>query len=114
MASKDVGKIGENRIARYLKDEGWIILEKNFRFHKKEVDIIAQKHDLIIFVEVKTRKNTQFGRGSEAIDTQKRNNIIHVARHYIEKNNLNNFNVRFDVASIDGESFSYIENAVQV
>ena len=114
MASKDVGKIGENRIARYLKDKGWIILEKNFRFHKKEVDIIAQKHDLIIFVEVKTRKNTQFGRGSEAIDTQKRNNIIHVARHYIEKNNLNNFNVRFDVASIDGESFSYIENAFQV
>ncbi|GAG18715.1 unnamed protein product, partial [marine sediment metagenome] len=45
---------------------------------------------------------------------KKKNNIIYVARHYIEKNNLNNFNVRFDVASIDGESFSYIENAFQV
>ena len=109
-----IGRSGENQIIRYLIDQGWTILERNFRYQRKEVDIIAQKNDLIIFVEVKTRQSRKFGRGMEAIDQLKRNNIIFVARYYIEKNHMHNCDFRFDVASVDYDSFTYIENAFQI
>lgn len=109
-----IGKVGEKRIVSFLKSKGFFILESNFRYGKKEVDIIARKDDKIIFIEVKTRNYRGFGTGAEAIDTRKRNNIISVARYYVNKNKLNDCNIRFDVASIDKNNVIYIENAFQV
>jgi putative endonuclease len=114
MNKKKLGKTGECKIADYLTYKGWKILEKNFRHNRKEVDIIARKKSLIIFVEVKTRRNEKFGKGLEAVDVNKRNNIISVARYYLRSKNLMNCNVRFDVASLDGNAVSYIENAFQI
>lgn len=110
---KLIGKAGEDRVAGHLKADGWKILERNFRYHKKEVDIIACKDDIITFVEVKTRKSVEFGLGLEAVDKHKRRNILGVARYYIELKKLHDFNVRFDVASIYRTSFLYIEDAFQ-
>ena len=108
------GKIGEDKIALYLNQKGYNILVRNFRYKKNEVDIIADKDNTLIFVEVKRRKSSQFGCGFEAIDGRKRQNILKVARYFIEKNNLRNINVRFDVASIDRGVIRYIEDAFQV
>lgn len=107
------GKAGEDRIVQHLKDDGWKILDRNFRYHKKEVDIIACKDGIITFVEVKTRKGVEFGLGLEAVDNRKRKNILGVARYYIQLKKLHDFNARFDVASINGTSFLYIEDAFQ-
>ena len=114
MNRQDLGRVGENQIAEYLIRHGWTILEMNYRYHKKEVDIIAKKYDMIVFVEVKKRSTRKFGRGFEAIDANKMNNMIYVARHYLKKHNLTNCNIRFDVASIDENAFSYIEDAFQL
>ena len=114
MANKySTGKNGEDKIVCYLCNKGYTILERNFRYKKKEVDIIAYKNDTLIFVEVKRRKSDQFGFGFEAVDDRKIQNILKVARYYIELNKLCDKNVRFDVASIDGGVIRYIDNAFQ-
>jgi len=111
MNKKDLGKSGEKRIVEYLQRRGWTILETNFRYHKKEVDIIARKDEIISFIEVKTRRRSGFGMGMEAVDWLKRKSIIQVARHYLEKHGSIEALVRFDVASIDGNVVSYFEDA---
>jgi putative endonuclease len=108
-----VGKIWEDRVAAYLEGNGYTILERNFRFHKKEIDIIAEKDDLVVFVEVKYRKDMTFGTGLDAVTTRKRGNIQLAAVYYIDKNRLHNCNVRFDVASIEQDKLLYIEDAFQ-
>ncbi len=108
------GKNGEDKIVSYLIKRGWTVLERNFRYKKKEVDIIASKDEIIIFVEVKARNSVKFGRGFEAVDNHKKRHILSVARYYVEKYKLQNINIRFDVASIDRDVIRYIENAFQV
>ena len=108
-----VGKKYENKVAAYLRDKGYTIFERNFRFHSKEVDIIAGKDDLLVFVEVKYRRDGTFGSGLDAVTARKRTNIQHVAVHYIDKKRLYDCNVRFDVASIEQDKLLYIEDAFQ-
>ena len=103
--------MGEKRVVRYLKENGYEVLESNLRFHHREVDIVAKKGDVIVFVEVKTRKTEKFGKGMDSIVFGKKRNMLSVARYYIDKHGLYDFNIRFDVASIDNEELTYIEDA---
>lgn len=105
------GRVGEKRVVRYLESNGYEVLESNLRFHHREVDIVAKKGGVIAFVEVKTRKTGRFGMGMDSIRSGKMRNIVSVARYYIEKHRLYDYNVRFDVASIDNENLTYIEDA---
>jgi putative endonuclease len=108
-----VGKVWEKRVADHLADRGYTILELNFRFHSKEIDIIAGKDDLVIFVEVKYRRDGSFGSGLDAVTARKRTNIQLTAMHYIDKNRLYDCNVRFDVATVEHDKLLYIEDAFQ-
>ncbi|KPJ86933.1 MAG: hypothetical protein AMS17_10200 [Spirochaetes bacterium DG_61] len=114
MSRKRTGEIGENEVSHYLEKRGWKILERNFRFQRKEIDIIAKKGDIVAFIEVKRRKTGGFGKGMEAVDSLKQDNIIHVAKAYVQRNRLTSCRIRFDVASIDPDSFTYIEDAFQM
>lgn len=111
MSRVQTGRIGERRVIHYLEANGYQVLETNFRFHHKEVDIIARKDDIIVFVEVKTRNSERFGSGMDSIGGRKIKNVVSVARYYIEKHMLSDCNVRFDAASIDDEQLNYVENA---
>jgi len=111
MSNVEKGRQGEEAVQRYLIEKGYRILERNFRFHHREVDIIAVKGDTLVFVEVKFRARGDFGQGSEAVTDMKKRNIISVARYYIHKKGLYELNVRFDVASLDGAVLDYFENA---
>lgn len=108
-----VGKRWEDEVAAYLLKMGYSILERNFRFRSKEIDIIAKKDDILVFVEVKYRRNRSFGSGLDAVTARKRDNIRSAAVYYMDKKRLYDHNVRFDVASIEQEKLLYIENAFQ-
>jgi putative endonuclease len=114
MNRKLKGIDGENQVSRYLVQRGWDILERNFRYKTKEIDIIARKEDTIVFVEVKKRNTGSFGKGMEAVGFSKQNNIIRVAMAYIQKKHLSDHVIRFDVASIDEGRIHYIEDAFHV
>ncbi|MBN2323937.1 MAG: YraN family protein [Spirochaetes bacterium] len=109
-----VGKRYEDEVAAWLDGHGYSVLERNFRFRHKEIDIIAEKDSLLVFVEVKYRKDGAFGTGLEAVTVSKRRNIRTAALYYLEKNRRYDCNVRFDVATFEREKLLYIEDAFQL
>ena len=106
-----VGKRWEDQVACYLIEKGYAILERNYRFHNKEVDIIASKDGLVAFVEVKYRTRSTFGDGVESVTVKKKRNILSVALHYMGKKRFYNRNARFDIASIENNKLLYIKDA---
>jgi putative endonuclease len=94
-----LGKKGEEIAAKHLICKGYTILERNWRFETKEVDIIAQKDDELIFVEVKTRKQDLFESPKEAVSTSKQQHLFKAAEAYLETSGYEG-KVRFDIVSI--------------
>ncbi len=111
MNNVEKGKRGEEIVERYLIENGFKILAKNYRAGKNEIDLIAKLDDVIVFVEVKYRKSEHYGRGFDSINLKKIKSISRVARVFMLKNKYTNCNIRFDVASIDGGELVYYKNA---
>ena len=114
---KERGDYGESCAVRFLKKQGYKIIEKNFSTRFGEIDIIAKKNEYIVFVEVKLRKNNDFGGGVCAVDTHKQKRIKKTAAIYLSKF-TEEFPVRFDVVvitcsdeKIRKEDIEVIENA---
>ena len=99
ISSQSLGKRGEDMAVEFLLEEGYEILERNWRFRHIELDIIAQKKNELVIVEVKTRSGNAYGEPSAAVDKNKQRAIIVAAEHYIFARNLN-MDVRFDIVSI--------------
>ena len=106
--NKITGYSGEDAAVQYLKKNKYKILERNHTNKCGEIDIIAQKRDDLVFVEVKTRRNDEFGTPAQAVTYYKKQNIINAAKWYISKNPTD-LNIRFDVIEVygffDGISF---------
>ena len=94
------GIIGEKIAQDYLKNKGYKIIETNFYTRKGEIDIIAQKDKCIIFVEIKTRNNLEYGTPAMAVNFIKKTHIKNSAKIYIHTNKLYGWNVRFDVIEV--------------
>lgn len=73
------GKLGEAMAARYLEENGFVILHCNWRFARYETDIIAVKDNLLHFIEVKTRRSTQFGYPEESVSPKKMKHMMRCA-----------------------------------
>ena len=99
--AKEYGETGEQIATRYLEDHGYVILDRNYRRGHKEVDIIALDHGEIAIVEVKTRTNEEYLSAEQAVDHQKRLNIIRVADNYVRRYHRSE-PVRFDIIAIVG------------
>lgn len=84
MKAKSLGYSGESLAEKYLINKGYKILDKNFTVHGGEIDIVAQKNDILVFVEVKTRTSDSFGEGNESVDRQKKKRILHAVQRYID------------------------------
>ena len=116
--TKNLGNAGENFAANYLESRGYKIFSKNFRVRSAEIDIIAEKDDVIIFVEVKTRSSTKHGLPIEAVNFRKQQKIIDAASVFLQDEKYFDKACRFDVIEIysDGVKFSarHIENAFEV
>lgn len=110
----DLGIKGENIACNYLENKGYQILEKNYRYKKSEIDIIALQDNCIVFVEVKTRRNAIFDIPENAITRKKMDKLQEGALYYIEMNNISN-ELRFDIITIITENnqveINHIENA---
>ena len=96
---KTVGESGEDIAARYLSGRGYRIVEKNWSIREGEIDIIATKDEMLIFIEVKSRRFTGYGTGEEAITPLKKKRLINIAKAYLEYTGRN-CACRFDVISV--------------
>lgn len=97
---RDLGRKGEEAAAKYLAYRGYDILERNWSCFAGEADIIARDGQWLVFVEVKTRRNTDRGFPSEAVDRRKRQRYEKIALAYAQQFDATDVPVRFDVVSI--------------
>jgi putative endonuclease len=110
----EIGKEGEELAARYLEEKNYTILERNWRYRHREIDIIASEDDRIIIVEVKVRKRIGGERLEEHINRRKQRYLISAANAFMLKRKLDQ-GVRFDIILFTGESgdftIDHIEDA---
>ena len=99
MTPDELGIKGEKIAVGYLKKEGYQILDCNWFYDHKEVDIIAQQGDEIVIVEVKTREGDYFEDPWEAVSTRKIRNLVEVADAWLNQRHVD-LETRFDVISI--------------
>ncbi len=79
------GLWGEGLAAKYLQSSGYTIVERNWRWRKLEIDLIARLHDEWVFIEVKTRKKGYLASALEAVDLHKQQRIIEASHHFIQR-----------------------------
>ena len=97
---KELGNWGEEIASNFLQDKGYQIQVKNYRCKQGEIDLIALDGKDLVFIEVKTRRNSTFGLPQEAIDKRKMKRLYMVAKNYLYINRIANQNCRFDVVNI--------------
>ncbi len=109
-----LGKKGEQLAVDLLIKKGYDVLEKNYRYQKAEVDIIAQKRDVIVVVEVKTRSTPEFGNPQDFVKPKQIQQLVKAIDHYILENDLD-VEVRFDIIAIiknkAGTRIEHLEDA---
>lgn len=100
-----IGQRGEETAVKILIKQGYKILERNFRTKMGEIDIIARDGEYTCFVEVRLRKNNNFGTPADTIDERKRRRIINTATYYAQKKRIYDTPMRFDVVVINADTF---------
>lgn len=109
-----LGQKGEDIAADHLRKKGYIILHRNWKSGKRELDIVAEYKDFIVFVEVKTRADDYQMHPRNAVTSEKQRSIIYAAEGYIQRYNINKES-RFDIVTVisDGKSIEieHIEDA---
>ena len=109
------GNHGENLATEYLQGKGYVILERNWRHQKAELDIIAQHGNTTVFVEVKTRRGLNYGYPEEGVTPAKQKHLSRGANAYVIEKDINN-DLRFDIISIilkkgEAPEINHIEDA---
>ena len=114
--NKVVGNLGEDMACKYLQEKNYYILERNYRNRLGEIDIIAMDRGVLVFVEVKARKNRRFGVPQEAVNDIKRHKIDKTANLFVAEKNWYKLRRRYDIIEIifDEDYINHIENAFQI
>ncbi len=109
-----LGQQAERLAVAFLKDKGYTILARNWKNRFEEIDIVAEKSNLLIIVEVKARKNKKYGMPYEQVGLKKQRLLVNAAEAYIIKANVH-METRFDIISIvfnsNGFELRHIERA---
>jgi putative endonuclease len=111
------GQQAEQQACQYLQKHGLKLVQQNYRCPTGEIDLIMKDKDMLIFVEVRYRKHTQFGSGAETVNNQKQKKLISAALHYLQRHANSKQACRFDVVSMANESHTedlqWIQDAFQ-
>ena len=95
----DVGREGEALAANFLQQKGYEIVDRNWRYGPKEIDIVARDGDTMVFVEVKTRSTLAFELPQEAVTKRKMKNLVEAADAYLIQHNID-LESRFDIVAV--------------
>lgn len=114
MSTKETGNKAEEIAAEYLARKGYSILERNWQYRHKEIDIIARDGVFLVIAEVKSRRQNYLKHPEEAVNRQKQRYLIEAANAYIERQNLD-LEARFDIVSViftrEGPKIIHIDDA---
>jgi putative endonuclease len=96
-----LGRGFEDLVAAYLRERGWEILDRNVRFGRREIDLVALREKVVAFIEVKGRRGSGFGHPLEAITWRKRREIAAVALWWIQRFGQPELSYRFDAVAVE-------------
>lgn len=105
-----LGKNGEDMAVKYLQKQGYEILERNFYCRQGEIDIIALDKNYLVFIEIKSRSNTEYGLPSEAVTKKKIKHMLNTIKYYLHIRNLENENIRIDAIEVYVKQDKYYIN----
>jgi len=111
----DTGALAEQLAARYLQQQGLKLIERNYRSRFGEIDLIMKEGAELVFVEVRQRRNTDFGGAAASIDDRKQQRIVRTAQQYLSSL-VRLPPCRFDVVLIEGaneEELRWLKNAFE-
>ncbi len=117
--NQKLGTFGERVAIAHLEEKGYVVRETNFRVREGEIDIVAEQGDVLVFVEVKTRRGDAMGSAKESIGWRKAQSLLLAAQAYEERHEELPPGRRIDVIAIDlneeGEllSVEHIESAIE-
>ena len=110
-----LGKKGEEIAEAYLRSKGYIILEKNYRRYRGEIDLIVKDKAYLVFVEVKTARSDTFGPPIYRVDKKKKRQLGKIAMAYYQENDLYDQDSRFDIVTVtvsdQKTAVNHIQNA---
>jgi putative endonuclease len=100
LSKEQIGRLGEKLGARFLRRRGYRIVARNYACPAGELDLIALDQDTVVFVEVKTRRDTEVARPEEAVNFHKRRQITAAAKYYLLQTGVQGRPLRFDVLAV--------------
>lgn len=113
----ELGRDGESRAVAFLQENGYSVLETNWRFGKAEIDILASKGELLVAVEVKARSAITFGLPQDFVNPKKIKLLVGAVSHWCETHSWDG-NVRFDIIALvregDQWQLEHIEDAFYI
>jgi len=117
---QQLGKRGEELARRHLEANGYSILAANYRAGRCEIDLVAEKGETLVFVEVRTRRGSSLGTPEESITPRKRARMIAAAQRYLQSNKSEGREWRIDVVAVELDSsgrlmrVDVVENAIEL
>lgn len=100
----ELGRLGEDEAILHLMLKGYTLLARNWRVEHLEIDIVAEWHGEIVFVEVKTRSNEHFAAAADAVNLRKKLNLIAAGRAYLALNHLRDVPYSYDIITVVGSA----------
>lgn len=101
--------VAEDLAARFLERQGLRVLARNYRCRGGEVDLICRERRVLVFVEVRLRRNASYGGAAASITGRKQGRVVLAAQHYLAMHALGEADCRFDCILLDGLSEAAIE-----
>ena len=105
------GARAEQLAAGVLSRDGFRIVEQRFRFRRHDIDLVARRGGLVVFVEVKSRNGKQFGSALEAITARKQRELARVAGAWLQRHGRSGDVCRFDVVTVEGARVEWLQSA---